>query len=191
MNARGFEMEERSRRIVDTAIELANNGGYEAVRLRDVAADAGVALGTVYKRFQSKEEILLAALEKEVGAFNDLIRQYPLEGPNPEQRVTQLFALATSAMCQRENFARAVLRAAASGEPGLTERITRFHTVITNLIEITIEGPEGRTSDPRVAYLLQQIWFAALVGWMGGLHDEDSVVDQMRFAVTRLLAPLH
>ena len=191
MNIRGFEMEERSRRIVDTAIELANQGGYEAVRLRDVAADAGVALGTVYKRFQSKEEILLAALEKEVGAFDELIRQYPLEGPTPEQRVTQLFALATSAMCQRENFARAVLRAVASGEPGLTERITRFHTVITKLIEVTIEGPEGRSSDARVAYLLQQIWFAALVGWMGGLHDEDEVVNQMRFAVTRLLAPLH
>ena len=63
MNARGIEMEERSRRIVDTAIELANRGGYEAVRLRDVAADAGVALGTVYKRFESKEAILLAALD--------------------------------------------------------------------------------------------------------------------------------
>ena len=191
MNARGIEMEERSRRIVDTAIELANRGGYEAVRLRDVAADAGVALGTVYKRFESKEAILLAALEQEVGAFDALIRQYPLEGPNPEQRVTQLFALATSAMCQRENFARAVLRAVASGEPGLTERIARFHTVITGLIELTIQGPEGRQCDSRIAFLLQQIWFASLVGWMGGLHDDDEVVNQMRFAVSRLLAPLH
>ena len=191
MNTRGVEMEERSRRIVDTAIELANRGGYEAVRLRDVAADAGVALGTVYKRFQSKEEILLAALEQEVSAFDQLIRQYPLEGPTPEQRVTQLFALATSAMCQRENFARAVLKAVASGEPGLTERITRFHTVITHLIELTIQGPEGRESDSRIAFLLQQIWFASLVGWMGGLHDDEEVVNQMRFAVNRLLAPTH
>ena len=40
-------MEERAQRIVDTAIELAERGGFEAVRLRDVAADAGVALGTL------------------------------------------------------------------------------------------------------------------------------------------------
>ena len=39
-------MEDRSRRIVETAIELAERGGFEAVRLRDVAAHAGVALGT-------------------------------------------------------------------------------------------------------------------------------------------------
>ena len=40
-------MEARAQRIVETAIELAEKGGFEAVRLRDVAADAGVALGTL------------------------------------------------------------------------------------------------------------------------------------------------
>ena len=39
-----YAMEERSRRIVETAVELAEQGGFEAVRLRDVAAHAGVAL---------------------------------------------------------------------------------------------------------------------------------------------------
>src|SRR5262245_25646057 len=55
-------VDDRTRRIVDTAIELAEKGGFEAVRLRDVAAQAGVALGTLYRRFRSKEELLLAAL---------------------------------------------------------------------------------------------------------------------------------
>ena len=32
--------EERARRIVETAVELAEQGGFEAVRLRDVAAHA-------------------------------------------------------------------------------------------------------------------------------------------------------
>ena len=39
-----YQMEERAKRIVETAIELAEAGGFEAVRLRDVAAHAGVAL---------------------------------------------------------------------------------------------------------------------------------------------------
>ena len=61
-------MEERSRRIVDAAIELAEQGGFEAVRLRDVAAHANVALGTLYRRFRSKEDLLLAALELQLAA---------------------------------------------------------------------------------------------------------------------------
>ena len=55
-------MDDRARRIIDTAIELAERDGYAAVRLREVAARAEVALGTVYKRFASKEEILVAAM---------------------------------------------------------------------------------------------------------------------------------
>ena len=60
-----LEQEERTRRIVATAVELAEEGGFEAVRMRDVAAHAGVALGTFYKRFRSKEDLLVAALELE------------------------------------------------------------------------------------------------------------------------------
>ena len=36
-------MDERAQRIVGIAIELAERDGYAAVRLRDVAAQAGVA----------------------------------------------------------------------------------------------------------------------------------------------------
>ena len=50
------QMEERARRILDAAIELAEQGGFEAVRLRDVAAQANVALGTLYRRFRSKRK---------------------------------------------------------------------------------------------------------------------------------------
>ena len=60
-------MDDRAKRIVDTAVMLAERDGYQAVRLRDVAATAQVALGTVYKRFASKEEILIAALEQLTG----------------------------------------------------------------------------------------------------------------------------
>ena len=49
--------------ILDAAAELAAHGGFDEVRLRDVAAKAGVALATLYKRFPSKEAAL--------GLYND------------------------------------------------------------------------------------------------------------------------
>ena len=186
-------MEERSRRIVDTAIELAEEGGFEAVRLRDVAAHAGVALGTVYKRFRSKEDILVAALERNAVLFEKLLLTATIPGDTESARVAAFFDLATRNFLARTNFARAVLRAVASGEPELTEKVARFNTMITRLILAAMRGKSaaaqaGQTElDGRIAFLLQQIWFAAMVGWMGGLHDIEAVVEQMRFAAERLL----
>ena len=50
----------RRRRVLDAAMALADEGGYEAVQMRDVAARADVALGTLYRYFSSKDQLLAA-----------------------------------------------------------------------------------------------------------------------------------
>ena len=85
-------LEARSRRIVETAIELAEKGGFEAVRLRDVAAHAEVALGTLYRRFRSKEDLLIAALELETEELERRVGQRPAPGRNAIERVSAFFA---------------------------------------------------------------------------------------------------
>ena len=56
----------RRGRVLDAALELAAEGGYDAVQMRDVAARAQVALGTIYRYFSSKDH-LLAACQVSVG----------------------------------------------------------------------------------------------------------------------------
>ena len=189
-------MEERSERIVQSAMLLADQGGFQAVRLRDVAAHSGVALGTLYSRFKSKEDILVAALDAEMQKFETLLQEYPLSGEDAQARVTHFFTLATRALFARPNFARAVLRWGSSGVPVVAEKVVRFHRRVTTLIVIAIRGSAPlsfETSTPhtdtegRVGFLLQQIWFAALVGWMGGVQDETTVVEHMCSASELLL----
>src|ERR1700738_360366 len=43
-------------------MDLASSGGYDAVQMRDVAATAHVALGTIYRYFSSKDHLLAATL---------------------------------------------------------------------------------------------------------------------------------
>jgi len=55
--------QERRDRIVRAAISLLQHGGeYDEIQMRDVASEAGVALGTVYRYFTSKEHLYAAAL---------------------------------------------------------------------------------------------------------------------------------
>src|SRR4029453_10121938 len=52
----------RRQRVIDAALELGSAGGYDAVQMRDVARTAGVALGTIYRYFTSKDHLLAAAM---------------------------------------------------------------------------------------------------------------------------------
>lgn len=52
----------RRDRIVATAVELMQERDYDTVQMKDVAAAANVALGTMYRYFRSKEHLFAEAL---------------------------------------------------------------------------------------------------------------------------------
>lgn len=54
----------RWERIVAAADELLDAGDYETVQIRDVAATAGIALGTLYRYFPSKELLYATVLRE-------------------------------------------------------------------------------------------------------------------------------
>ena len=175
-------------------MELAERDGYEAVRLRDLAAKADVALGTVYKRFSSKEDILAAALELQVSRLHELIRSNPIEGESPEDRLKEFFAMATNALAQQPRLAAAMLRAVASGDSALAEKVTRYHGRMTEIILHVYRGDDGDSfpseEEQILAHLLQNVWFAALTGWTGGLHEAEVVVEHVHLATHLLLKGL-
>ncbi len=187
-------LEERARRIVETSIELAERGGFEAVRLRDVAAHAGVALGTLYRRFRSKEDLLVAALELETRALAQRIRQRPPKGADPSERVVGFFEIATRGMLRRPNLSRAMLRATAAGEPVLAQKVEVFHDLMRNMIVSALRGEPvdgdaaGISDDEQlVGDLLNRVWFALMMSWAGGVQSQGTIALQMRASVELVL----
>ncbi len=63
----------RRQAILDAAMELFQETSYEAVNIVDVAKRAGIAKGTVYLYFQTKEELFLALQTGELEAWFDEI----------------------------------------------------------------------------------------------------------------------
>jgi AcrR family transcriptional regulator len=185
-------VEERAKRIVETVVELAEQGGFEAVRLRDVADQAGVALGTLYRRFRSKEDLLVAALEREAEQLEARVLSHPPRGETPAERVTTFFAAGTRGLCRRPNLTRALLRALTSGDPEIAGKVSGFHERMARLITISLRGDAGAPPpserERTLALLLEHIWFSCLVGWSGGLHTQAGIIDQLRTAAALLLA---
>lgn len=191
-------MEERSRRIVQTAVELAERGGFEAVRLRDVASDAGVALGTLYRRFRSKEDLLIAALAVETENLERRFARRKVMGETELERVMDFFGLVNKGLLRRQNLARALIRAVSSGEPGLAQKMASYHHHIERMLVMALRGEVtsvgGELVDPnpdarerQLAETLNQCWYALLIGWAGGVHDQAEVLERTRASAKLIL----
>jgi len=195
----GPNQRRRLRRILDAAVALAERGGFEAVRLRDVAQESQVALRTLYKYFHSKEDILLLALSEEVERLEAQMVAEPLTGGTSLKRLTDFFQRATQGLTRKPHLARAVLRAIASGDQNTAAKVATFHERMTRMIHAARRGtaPDlrvmgratlGDAREQQVASVLQHVWFASLVGWAGGLHPVRTVSEQVRAAAALMRA---
>src|SRR5262245_17001030 len=55
---------EARQRLYKTAVRLIGERGYEATTLRDVADEAGVSVGLLYRYFPSKRAVVLALYDQ-------------------------------------------------------------------------------------------------------------------------------
>jgi AcrR family transcriptional regulator len=75
--------------IIDAAVKLFSEKGYENTSIEELAKAAGVGKGTIYGYFQAKNEIFLAFCEDEIDfAFADLAEKRDPEAPLQEQLLT-------------------------------------------------------------------------------------------------------
>jgi AcrR family transcriptional regulator len=56
--------ERTSRAIIDAAYDLIVERGYAATSMRQIADKAGLALGSIYNHFPSKEEVFVAVIQE-------------------------------------------------------------------------------------------------------------------------------
>ncbi len=64
-NEERTKQQERAERILDAAAELVQRWGYRKTTIDDIARQAGVAKGTIYLHWKTREDLFLAVLIRE------------------------------------------------------------------------------------------------------------------------------
>lgn len=65
-SARRMSREDKRRRIIDAAVEVFAEKGFFGARVSEIADAAGVADGTIYLYFKSKDDILISLFEEKM-----------------------------------------------------------------------------------------------------------------------------
>jgi AcrR family transcriptional regulator len=74
-------------RLFSAAIELIAEQGYSATTVEAIAERAGVAKGTVFYNFGSKEALFAALLEHSIGRLSEALAEAAAEGARPLERL--------------------------------------------------------------------------------------------------------
>jgi AcrR family transcriptional regulator len=177
----------RRERVIKAAMELAAEGGYDAVQMRDVAARAHVALGTIYRYFASKDHLLAATLVEFARDVQSRLARQPSKASSVADRVVDAVRRAMKALERQPLLGKAMVTAISSPDPNVTGCQADMTTVMNQLLSEPMGDidPDRRS---RIVTVLSHVWFSALLGWVNDWSNVGEVGDELESAV-RLLLP--
>ena len=186
--ARSAAQRERRRRILAATVELATQGGFEAVQMREVADSADVALGTLYRYFPSKVHLLVSLLRERFEEAESRQRSVPAPGPTAQQRVRHVLEGQTRALQREPLLTEAMTRAFMFADASVAEEIDRVEELVGSLLTSAMAADRPVTEEERrTARVLADVWLASLVGWVTGRSSADDVWARLDDAVRLLV----
>jgi AcrR family transcriptional regulator len=183
---RAVETEERKKRLIDAALALATEGGYDAVQMRDVAARAEVALGTLYRHYASKDQLLLAAMLQQTTTLRERSVQRPPRGTTAAERVAEVLRRASRALEREPEVTKAMLIAMSSQDVDAVPMKAEIDATLRAIIADAVHTDDVEHFDD-IMRVLGSVWFAELSYWTSGLNGPSAIGDNLARAAALLL----
>lgn len=188
---------QRRERMLGAAAELALEGGWDAVQMREVAARADVALGTLYRYFPSKEYLLVSVMIADIEGLTERLGVRPPVGDDPVERVVDVLNRANRALQRQPLVTVAMIRALVSGNEEIAPAVAQTRELMRRIISTALASEPADASaaigdamseqDLVRIDLLSDVWLAALVSWISGVEPASSLAPKLENATRVLL----
>jgi AcrR family transcriptional regulator len=175
----------RRARLIEAVIELVREVGPNAVQMRDVAERSGIALGTAYRYFSSKEHLLAAALcdWQERLARRMLFTKQPEPADRQElvQRVIAFVRKELRAFQRNPELAGLMVQVMVSNEPNARDAVRRMGVANNAVMAQLLYGiPDSDAQD--VQMLLGSVLLNGLIQWTTGRASFAEAAEQIESA---------
>jgi AcrR family transcriptional regulator len=164
--------EDTRRKIYEAAMELFREKGFEQTTMRDIAAQAGVALGGAYYYFASKDAIVLAFYAEMQQAINQPVLAALAGRKKLGERIRSVLDKRLELLAPNRKFCAALFRHAPDSADPLSPFSEESRLIRDGAIEhmrIAAEGSDAKIpSDlkPRLPYLLWLYQMALIMFWL-------------------------
>jgi len=172
--ARQIQADDTRRRLFAAAVQLFAMHGYHATTVDAIAKRVGVAKGTFFVHFATKDAVIVELVRRQVAAAREARAAQLAYGRSAALRATTL-ALAEQAEQSRE-LSRAVLAATLDSPAVKTEGDALFGTVLGDMLEDASAMTWRRGVEPeRVAHSLMALYLGAVFHFTSSREGESLV----------------
>jgi len=134
--------EESRRRILDAAVEVASERGYEGTSIATVSARSGLPASSIYWHFKDKDELIAAVIERSFGTW--LTAMDIPDGDGPFAQIRAMTASVAKGLLESPDFLRLGLMLGLERRPEepsaramfLEVRDTAFRNLTTSVREL-------------------------------------------------------
>ncbi len=99
---------DKPQQIIDAAIRVFARNGYYNSRVSDIAREAGIAAGTIYLYFKTKDEILVTLFREKMAHFVAYLRREIADEPDAVAKLRKLVYLHFNVLEQNPDLAEVV-----------------------------------------------------------------------------------
>ena len=158
-------------RIIAAAAKLFGEKDYHDTTTAKIAESAGVAAGTIYIYFRSKEELLVAVFEEFLGRHMDRLREGVEREKTPRDKLMRLLTLGLQLMQDNPDSARIFLSQLRQSTKMITTVVKRSSRAYKDIIEdVLAEGARtGLCRDvnvPAAASMLFGAFQSTVLDWV-------------------------
>lgn len=170
-------------RVLDAALRLIAERGVSGTSLQMIADAMGVTKAAVYRQFKTKEEIVIAITEREMGRLEDALEAAEAEGQGPRAREVLLDRMIDQAVDRRGvvsalQFDPVIIRLQAEYEP--------FQRFIERLYATLLGTDAGVEARLHAAMLSSAISVAVMHPLVADV-DDDTLRTQLKEMTRRML----
>jgi TetR/AcrR family transcriptional regulator, cholesterol catabolism regulator len=180
----------RRAKLIEAVIELVREVGPGAVQMRDVADRSGIALGTVYRYFSSKEHLLAVAL---VDWQERLTRRVLMPRAGEEtgtggdltERVLSFTRKEIRGFARNPKIAELMVQVHVSSDPYARDALARMGATNDQVMDSLLAGVAPERAGP-IKCALGSVLMNSLTYWVTGRITLAELTSQVE-SVTRLV----
>jgi AcrR family transcriptional regulator len=131
----------RRQRIVRAALKALAASDYDQAKISEVARDSGVALGTLYRYFASKEHLFAAVFVEWQGALKRKLEKERPQGDTEADRLRDVFHRTIRAFQLQPQFYRVVMVLTATTDPYAADLYQSLGAQFRETVQMAFGGP--------------------------------------------------